>query len=84
MGRVLGCLGTVPVPGDYDGDGLANVAVYRPSTGQWFVRLEGGGFVLNGSPWGIAGDIPASASVAERVAFASAVEAVGAGPDRRG
>ena len=26
------------MPGDYNGDGVMDVAVYRPSTGQWFVR----------------------------------------------
>ncbi|HEX6596617.1 MAG TPA: PQQ-dependent sugar dehydrogenase [Acidimicrobiales bacterium] len=40
--------------GDYDGDGDAEIGVFRPSTGTWFVR--------NGSPasvaWGVDGDVP--------------------------
>ena len=30
-------LGDVAVPADYDGDGLADVAVFRRATGDWFV-----------------------------------------------
>jgi hypothetical protein len=41
------------VPADYDGDGRADVAVFRPSTGMWYVRG-----IFNRS-WGLAGDIPA-------------------------
>ena len=28
----------MPVPGDYNGDGETDLAVFRPSTGMWFVR----------------------------------------------
>jgi hypothetical protein len=33
-----GVPGGIPVPGDYDGDGRADLGVYNPSTGGWFVR----------------------------------------------
>jgi len=51
-------LGTdVPVPGDYDGDGKADLALYRPATATWFVWPSSGG-----TGWtigfGIAGDTP--------------------------
>ncbi|MEO6239423.1 MAG: hypothetical protein ABIQ52_20700, partial [Vicinamibacterales bacterium] len=40
--------GDIPVPGDYDGNGVTDIAVFRPSAGQWFVR-NGGTF-----GWGVA------------------------------
>jgi hypothetical protein len=37
---------------DFDGNGTADVSVFRPSNGYWYVR--GGSYVK----WGVAGDIP--------------------------
>lgn len=34
----LGSFGDIPVPGDFDGDGITDHAVYRISTGYWYIR----------------------------------------------
>ena len=46
----------VPVPGDYDAAGRADIAVYRPSTGTWFLRFTATGATM-AQPWGAPGDI---------------------------
>jgi len=33
----------LPVTGDWNGDGVTKVGLYRPSTGQWFLDLNGDG-----------------------------------------
>ena len=33
-----GTAGDLPVPGDYDGSGLSEIAIFRPSSGLWAVQ----------------------------------------------
>ena len=40
LARAVWRPGDIPVPADYDGDGRTDLAVYRLSTGQWFVRNQ--------------------------------------------
>ena len=42
----------MPVPGDYDGNGSADVAIYRPSVGGWYVNGQSPTFL------GLSTDIP--------------------------
>ena len=37
----FGQAGDIPVPGDYTGVGYDELAVYRPSTGQFLVQVPG-------------------------------------------
>lgn len=53
-------LGDIPVPGEYDGDGQIDVAVYRTTTGEWFIAQGGSSRRV---PWGAPslGDVPVPA-----------------------
>jgi len=54
----------IPVPGDYFGSGHFQVAVYRPTTGQWFIRTDTGDPVIVQFGGTSTGDIPVPAAYA--------------------
>ena len=55
----LGRAGRRPVPGDYDGDRIIDVAVYRPQSGHWFFLKSTTNYSSNRTyQWGTTGDIP--------------------------
>ena len=58
--RQWGVSTDIPLTGDYDADGKADVAVYRPSTGVWWVFFSS---TQTHAPlqWGIDTDIPVPA-----------------------
>ena len=51
-----GVRGDVPVVGDFDGDGMVDNVVFRPSNGDWYMWLSGGNF--RAVQWGLPGDLP--------------------------
>lgn len=59
-----GALPDVPVPADFDGDGLADIAVWRPDTGIWYVLFSTEDHNVAKARyyyWGTLGDIPVPA-----------------------
>lgn len=54
----------VPVPSDFDGDGRADIAVWRSATADWHILLSTKNFDRSSSlvlSWGFPGDVPVPA-----------------------
>ena len=52
----FGSDGDLPAPGDYDGDGKTDAAVFRPAGATWFISRSTGGTQIVG--FGVNGDQP--------------------------
>jgi hypothetical protein len=60
---VCGLPRDAPMPGDYDGDGRADIVVFRPATGMWYMlrsSVEYSMAVWVGYQWGLPGDVAIS------------------------
>jgi spore coat protein A, manganese oxidase len=53
-GAQFGAEGDIPAPGDYDGDGKADLVVFR--NGTWYLLMTQAGFA--GFNFGLTGDKP--------------------------
>jgi hypothetical protein len=56
VNRQWGLNGDIPVPHDYDGDGVIDHGVFRPAAASGFIRLSSTGGLLNCS--GVSSDTP--------------------------
>jgi len=52
MGTNWGFNTCVTVPGDYDGDGVSDLAVFHAATGRWYIREMTGPTIVVGEQWG--------------------------------
>jgi hypothetical protein len=56
-------LGDTPVPGDYNGDGKTDPAIWRGNTGVWIIPLSPDFNSYQFFAWGASGDTPVGADV---------------------
>jgi hypothetical protein len=56
-------LGDTPVTADYNGDGIADPAIWRSSLGVWIIPLSPSFATYQFASWGTAGDTPLGADV---------------------
>ena len=57
----FGLPGDIPAPADYDGDGRADICVFRLSEGQWY-RLNSSNGTFDAFRFGVQGDRPTAAA----------------------
>ena len=66
---MFGGIGDVPVPADYNADGKSEIAIFRPTTCQWFIA----GVTVTAFGCGTLGDIPMPGDYATNGTFTVAV-----------
>jgi hypothetical protein len=54
----FGAPGDIPVPGDYNGDKLADSVIFRPPTGLWYGPQTGAPAIVIQMNLGQSGDVP--------------------------
>ena len=43
----FGASADIPTPGDYDGDGKADIAIFRPADGNWWLSSTTAGLIVH-------------------------------------